>query len=172
MIGLIFIVFPVAEIMTFIKVGDTYGYFNAFMAIVVSFIVGLMVVQSQGRALLMRAQTELMRGQLPANAVVQSALVFVGGLLLMLPGFLSDAIGLLCIVPGTRHLIGVWVRRVFKRQLEKGRVQFFGSGGGFSAGFGSGFGGPFKQDTENGFERDVSPKIIDVKPLPPDPDDT
>jgi UPF0716 protein FxsA len=172
--GLIFILFPVAEIYVFMKVGDQYGYFNAFMALVVSFIVGLLVVQSQGRAFLMRAQGDLMRGQLPANAVVQSALVFVGGLLLMVPGFLSDALGVLCIIPGTRHLIGLWARRAFKNQLAKGRVRFFGAGGATGGGFGgAGFGGfssGFGRPPFETGERDVTPKIIDVTPNKSDDD--
>ena len=152
--ALIFFLIPIAEIFVFIEAGNKYGYFNAIMATIVAFILGLLVVQSQGRAFFMRAQNDLRKGNLPTRAVVHSLMVFMGGVFLMIPGFITDIIGLALILPGIRHVLAVGVRSFLAKQIERGRVHVFSKFNGFG----------FETPQNEASERDVSPIIIDVTP--------
>lgn len=164
---LFFLLFPFLEIFIFVKAVQAFGFFHAFMAILTAFFFGLLIVQSLGRTFLMKVQMELQQGKVPAKTLINSALIFIGGLFIMLPGFFSDFIGLLLVLPGTRHLFSLSVRMYLARKISSGSFRVFNSG--FSAGFGRGGGGQSPSGSR-GFgkspdERDVTPKVIDVKPI-------
>ncbi len=152
--GWLFFVLPIAEVFVFIEVGERVGYFNALLALVASFFLGLLIIQSQGQAFLQRAQADLAKGEIPVRAVVHSLMIFIGGFLLLIPGFITDALALLFILPGLRHLLAATVSL---RLLDKIKVFNFGS-------FGAS--GPPTSPESAPFVRDVSPVVIDVTPLP------
>lgn len=162
MIFLFLLAWPFIEIYLFIKVVEQYGLFNAFMATLTAFFFGLLIIKAQSRTFLMKVQNELSQGRVPAFSVINSALLFLGGLMICIPGFFSDIIGVLLVLPGTRHLFVIYVRAYFTRKLANGTFKVFTSN------FGSRFGqqGPFNQNTNlNHDERDVSPRVIDVTPI-------
>ncbi len=163
---LLFIAWPFVEIYLFVKVVERYGFFNAFMATLTAFFFGLLIIKAQGRTLLMNVQSELAQGKVPARSMINSALLFIGGFFILLPGFFSDVMGLLLILPGTRHIFSLYVRTYLARKISNGTFRVFN--GGFGAGFG--MGGPSQgfgrtQGPVGRSERDVTPQVIDVKPI-------
>ncbi len=157
---------PFAEIYLFVKVVQTYGFFNAFMATLTAFFFGLLVVKSQGRTFLMKVQAELAQGKVPARSMINSALIFIGGVFILIPGFFSDVMGLLLILPGTRHALSLYVRTYLARKVANGSFKIFTSGFGSNFGMGNGpqgFGN--SRGPEFKSERDVTPQVIDVKPI-------
>ena len=167
MIFLLFLIFPFAEVYTYYKFIEAYSFLDAVLFTMTSGILGVIVMSSQGRAAFVGVQAELAQGKIPANMILHRAVLMLGGLLLFIPGILSDVIGLLCIMPGTRHLIVWYVKFSLLKGITKGSVRFFTSNmGGFTAGFG-GFGqGPFARPNASvdNDERDVTPQVIDVTP--------
>jgi UPF0716 protein FxsA len=91
--------------------------------------VGLALLRRQGPSTLLRAQKKLQRGEVPAKELVEGVFLAVGGALLLTPGFVTDALGFCCLIPGIRHVIIGWGMRNI-------RVQAFGasSRGGYGDG--------------------------------------
>lgn len=102
---LLFLLFPVIELAVLIKVGSMIGVLTTLLLIVLSAIVGAGLLRFAGVATALRARERLARGELPDREMLEGLMVAIGGLLLMLPGFISDAVGLLCLLPLTRGIV-------------------------------------------------------------------
>lgn len=150
-------IFPLAEIYAFTVFVQKYGFLNGLATLIISGILGVFVMKSVGRAIVSDFQMSLSQGQLPPSRTLHRTVVVVGGLLLMIPGLISDLFGLLCILPGTRHLIVLYIKFMFAKGL-------FRATKGFTFVFnGQNFGSRASTDTNFRAERDA--KIIDVTPL-------
>ena len=148
------------EIYVLVKVWGAYGFVNTFFALLVGAFLGAGLARTQGRFILQHLKESVARSQMPTDRVLHGMLVFVAGLLLIVPGFVSDALALLLVLPGTRHLAVALVKRHFKQQVVSGRFRAFTFGGSF--GQRPPFGAP---DRASNDVRDVTPKIIDVTPI-------
>jgi UPF0716 protein FxsA len=106
----VFIVVPLLEIFAFIEVGSAIGAFPTLGLIVLTAVVGALLVRWQGIKVLMDARQSLARDELPLAAAVHGGLLLFSGLLLLTPGFVTDAAGFLLLVPGIRSLVAarIW----------------------------------------------------------------
>lgn len=111
----VFIVVPLAELYVILKVGDAIGILWTVLLLAADSILGSALLRSQGRAVWMRFNQELERGRMPHREVVDGVLVIFGGAFLITPGFLTDVVGLLLLIPPTRSL----VRRIVMRRLGR-----------------------------------------------------
>jgi UPF0716 protein FxsA len=149
-----------------IDIGNRIGWINTLFALVAAGILGAGLARTQGRYILNRLQEQLARGQAPTHEVLHGLLVFVGGILFLIPGFISDIVALFLVLPGTRHLIAAYLRRRFARSAAGGNFRVFTSATGGFGGFRT---GGFRATThEQGPTeeiRDVTPKVIDVTPI-------
>ena len=100
---------PILEIFLLIQVGGTIGFLPTVFLLFAAASLGTWLLQTQGWSTWMRLQQSLALGELPAEELVNGAVIVAGGALLLLPGFLSDLAGLLCLVPFTRRLIAAWL---------------------------------------------------------------
>ncbi|WP_417530303.1 FxsA family protein [Marinobacter lipolyticus] len=152
----LFIVMPIAEMAVLIKVGGMIGVLNTIGLVLLTAVVGAWLLRQQGLATLLRANQRLNSGELPAKEVAEGLVLAVGGALLLTPGFITDTIGFLCLIPGTRHW---FVAQVLKRLVVSGQTRSFH----FQAGSGQGpFGNgenPFGR--QRPFDRDANGDIID-----------
>ena len=112
---LIFVVVPIVEIYVIIQVGQAIGALWTVALLIADSIVGTMLMKSQGRAAWRRFQLALAEGRVPAREVVDGALVIFGGAFLITPGFITDIIGILLLLPPTRALFRRLVTRMFIR---------------------------------------------------------
>jgi UPF0716 protein FxsA len=111
---LLLIVWAAAEIFVLIKVAEAIGVVYAILLLVLSWPVGTWALRSQGRAAWRRLSAAVAAGRSPGREVLDGALVLIGGLLLIIPGFISDVVGLLALLPPTRALL----RRPLARNLQ------------------------------------------------------
>jgi UPF0716 protein FxsA len=111
----VFIVVPLAELYVILKVGDAIGILWTVVLLAADSILGSALLRSQGRVVWRRFNQELERGHMPHREVVDGVLVIFGGAFLITPGFLTDVVGLLLLIPPTRSL----VRRVVMRRLGR-----------------------------------------------------
>src|SRR5215208_2456101 len=111
----LFILVPIAELAVIIQVGQAIGVWWTIVILIADSILGSLLMRTQGRASWRRFNETLGAGRVPAREVADGVLVIFGGALLLTPGFLSDIVGLLFLLPPTRALI----RRVFLRQAMK-----------------------------------------------------
>jgi UPF0716 protein FxsA len=115
----IFIAVPIAEIYVIIKVGEAIGPWLTVLLLAADSVIGSVLLRSQGRRVWARFRETLQRGELPHREVVDGVLVIFGGAFLITPGFLTDIIGALLLLPPTRAVF----RRLLVRRLGK-RIEF------------------------------------------------
>lgn len=118
---LLFLLFPVLELFVFFQVSVAIGFFPALALIIAGSAIGVLVVRVAGLATALNARQSLQRGELPADQVFQGLMLAVGGGLLLLPGFISDVLGLLCLLPFTRKLIGGKLQAKAREQASRQR---------------------------------------------------
>jgi UPF0716 protein FxsA len=110
---LAFIVVPIAELAIIIQVGQEIGVLWTIVLLLADSILGSLLLRSQGRSAWRRFTAALQSGRPPATEVVDGAMVLMGGALLLTPGFLSDLLGILLLLPPTRAVL----RRVALKRL-------------------------------------------------------
>jgi len=102
---LIFIVVPVVEISILIQVGEQLGVVTTVALVILTAAIGASLVRSQGMQTLMTAQQKIQQGQQPNQEVIEGIMLAVAGVLLVTPGFATDLLGLLVLLPFTRKPI-------------------------------------------------------------------
>jgi UPF0716 protein FxsA len=106
---LFFVVFliglPLLEIYVIVRVGEEIGAIPTILLLVASSMIGVRLVRAQGRAVLRNFRAAIQAGRPPAREALDGALVFVGGALLIAPGFITDVIGLVLLIPPTRAIV-------------------------------------------------------------------
>ena len=115
---LIFIVVPIAELAILIQVGQAIGVGWTVALLIADAVLGAMLARSQGRATWRRFNVAVQAGRPPAREVLDGVLVIFGGALLLTPGFLTDILGFLLLLPPTRAVFrAILVRRFMDRML-------------------------------------------------------
>jgi UPF0716 protein FxsA len=111
---------PVLELALLIQVGSAIGVLPTLGLIILSAVLGILLLRVAGLATAWRARERLARGELPEREMFDGLLLALGGLLLLLPGFISDLFGLLCVLPFSRHLL---LGRLQRQQQEQAARQ-------------------------------------------------
>lgn len=96
---------PLLEIALFIVIGQAIGLVPTLLGIVLTAVIGALVLRWQGVAVLREMQARLQRGELPARQMGDAMLIGFAGFLLLLPGYFTDLIGVVLLIPWTRELI-------------------------------------------------------------------
>jgi UPF0716 protein FxsA len=117
LIGL-FILLPLAELYVILKVGDAIGVVWTILLLAADSILGAALLRSQGRAVWRRFNEALATGRMPHREVQDGVLVIFGGAFLITPGFITDIIGLLLLLPPTRAMIRRFGMRTLVRRME------------------------------------------------------
>ena len=102
---LIFVIWPLAELFVIIKVSEAIGVPLVLLALIATWPVGTRIIKAQGRRAWRQFVEAAQSGRAPAHEAFNGALVLLGGLLLLVPGFITDLIGLLLLIPVTRSLV-------------------------------------------------------------------
>ena len=113
---------PVLELALLIQVGSAIGVLPTLGLIILSAVLGILLLRVAGLATAWRARERLARGELPEREMFDGLLLALGGLLLLLPGFISDLFGLLCVLPFSRHLLLGRLQRQQQEQLARQRA--------------------------------------------------
>ncbi|MER5623239.1 FxsA family protein [Streptosporangium sp. NPDC002544] len=114
---LTFLVVPVLEVLVLIQVGQVIGGWTTLALLLAGGLLGSWIVRREGRRAWRNLQSALQSGRMPDRELAGGGLILVGGTLLLIPGFLSDVLGILCLLPFTRPMVrrlGAWffARRV------------------------------------------------------------
>jgi UPF0716 protein FxsA len=113
---LLFIVVPIAELAVIIQVGQAIGVWWTIALLIADSVLGSVLMRSQGRAAWRRFNDTTRAGRVPAREVLDGALVIFGGALLLTPGFITDILGLILLIPPTRAVVrGILARRLAHR---------------------------------------------------------
>lgn len=124
MVFLAFLLVPIAELYLFVQVASEIGFFPALFWIVAVSVIGAWLVKREGIGTWRRAQEKLQVGEVPAREMIGGLLILFAGALMLTPGFLTDAVGLLLLLPPTRSLLA----RFAERRLAVGPVNVINVG--------------------------------------------
>ena len=119
---LAFTLIPFCELYLLIKIGYYLGAFNTILVVIVTGLLGAYLAKLQGIKTMMRVRESLNRGELPAEEMLDALLIFVAGIVLITPGFITDLAGLGILVPNTRSWFKRWLRRKFDQWISKNRA--------------------------------------------------
>ena len=126
----LFIAVPIVEMVVLIQVGQQIGALWTIALVLLTAFIGINLLRHQGLATLSRASWRIQAGQIPAQVMLEGILLAVGGALLLTPGFVTDTIGFLLLVPHTRQFFASRLMGRFKA-FSGANV----AGGGFTSGF-------------------------------------
>jgi UPF0716 protein FxsA len=175
---LIFIVLPIAELYVIIKVGGAIGVLPTLALLILDSFLGAALLRSQGRAAWRRFNEALAAGRVPAREVFDGTMIILGGAFLLTPGFITDVVGLLLLIPPTRAAFRGLVARLARRRAAftvltvpwgygVGRHRTGAAGPGASRDGGEG-GRPSRNYDYEGSAREVTEPRVE---LPPHGDD-
>jgi UPF0716 protein FxsA len=112
-----FIIVPIVEIYLIIQVGQVIGAWWTILLLIADSIFGSWLIRREGRRAWQSLTTALESGRMPATELADGGLILVGGTLMLAPGFVTDAVGILMILPFTRPLARRFLTRVVSRRL-------------------------------------------------------
>ena len=122
-LAIAFILVPLAELAVIIAVGDFLGLLPTLALLLVVSVVGAWLAKREGLAAWRRFQLALSDGRVPTVEVADGAMILLAGALLLTPGFLSDVVGILLLLPPTRAMARRLAPRLAARRLRRrGRV--------------------------------------------------
>lgn len=131
----LFLLVPILELFVFVQVAGSVGFGTALLGAMAATIVGVWLVKQQGLGVLRRANDKVARGEAPTDEVVNGTLLLVAGILLLAPGFVTGAVGLLLLLPPVRALLRGTLRKRFAAGpiviSRSTRIGGFGPGAGF-----------------------------------------
>lgn len=128
LIALLLILWPLAELYVVIKVADAIGVLYAILLLVLSWPLGTWALRAEGRAAWRRLSAAVSAGRSPGREVLDGALILIGGVLLIIPGFITDLLGAVALLPPTRALVRRHLARNLQSRLVVGATRF-GRGG-------------------------------------------
>src|SRR3954467_8433677 len=121
----LFVLIPIAELYVILKVGDLIGTVPTLALLVADSLLGAWLMRSQGRTVWRRFQETMQAGRVPHREVFDGVLVIFGGAFLITPGFLTDIVGVLLLLPPTRSVFRRWLihrgGRMFGISVATGR---------------------------------------------------
>jgi len=121
---LLLIAWPVAELFVAIKVAELIGVLATVLALIVSWPLGVWLLKAEGRSAWRRLSAAAAEGRPPAREVADGALILIGGVLLIVPGFITDVLGLLLLLAPTRSLARRGLLHNLQSSLVRGAMRF------------------------------------------------
>ncbi|MFJ7974630.1 FxsA family protein [Peribacillus sp. JNUCC 23] len=109
----------VVEIVVLLMVGKIIGVGGTLVLVIGTGIIGVLLAKKQGIETLKKAQEQMKYGEVPGFEIVDGICILLGGLFLLLPGFVSDLIGLLLVLPFTRSLIKPGIFRYIRNRMHR-----------------------------------------------------
>jgi len=106
---LIVLIVPFVEIYLLLQVGSLIGAFPTVFLVVLTAILGAALLRQQGFTAFQRFQRSLAQGEIPAYEMIEGPIILLGGVLLLTPGFITDLLGLACLIPSLRRKIAQYV---------------------------------------------------------------
>ena len=107
----LFVVVPIIEIAVLIKMGGIIGLLPTVALVVLTATTGVWLLRLEGLSTLNEVQRHLQEGRVPGQSILEGLMLLVGGALLLTPGFVTDTIGFVCLIPILRKPLAAWLLR-------------------------------------------------------------
>ena len=116
MLFLIFVAMTILEIVVLMAVGDVIGQWETVLLVIVTALIGSTLLKQQGWSTMAKAQQSIAEGKTPALEMLEGVVILVSGVLLITPGFITDGLGLLGLMPWTRRY---FINHIFEKNAER-----------------------------------------------------
>jgi len=121
----LFILVPLAELALLVYIGMLIGVLYTIIIVAATGLLGAILARHQGLVTLSRIRSSLEHGIVPSYELLNGVLILIGGLLLLTPGLITDAVGFTLLIPQTRHIIGKWLARLIQRAIQKREIHYW-----------------------------------------------
>ena len=111
---LVFTIIPIIEIYLMIKMGSFFGALTPITLVIITGFLGAFLARIQGLQTFYRIQESLNDGRMPKGELLDALLIVLAGIVLLTPGFLTDSVGFILLIPVTRNIFKYWLRRQIK----------------------------------------------------------
>lgn len=115
------IIVPALEIWLLIFSGKTLGVLVTILLIISTGVLGAWLAKYQGIEALRKAQQQMSYGQMPGDVIIDGLCILVGGVVLLTPGFITDALGFMLLIPTTRNLIKPFIYNTLRKMVDRGQ---------------------------------------------------
>lgn len=121
---LLLIIVPALEIYVLVLSGNTIGIYWTIILVILTGVLGAWLAKREGLHTIRLAQLQLQQGQMPSGVIIDGLCILVGGVVLLTPGFITDAIGFFLLIPTTRAIAKAFFQKIFDRMIKSGSVVF------------------------------------------------
>ena len=119
---LLFTLIPVIELSLLIEIGSYIGILNTVIIVILTALVGAYMVRMEGMGVMYRIQKNMQEGQFPAEEMISGAMILVAGALLLTPGFFTDIIGFLMVIPLSRNYISAMIKKYIEKKMSNDEI--------------------------------------------------
>lgn len=119
------VIVPLIEFWGYVWVGERLGVGKTIFLTLATSVIGLLMMQFEGRKLMADAKSQMIGNQIPGKMMIEGLCVFGGGILLLIPGFVTDAIGFTMVFPLTRPLYRLLLMKWIGKKIKDGTITFF-----------------------------------------------
>ena len=120
---LIFSLIPVIELILLIQLGSYIGILNTVIIVILTALIGANMVRSEGTGVIVRIQKNMQDGIFPGDDLISGAMILVAGALLLTPGFFTDVIGFLFVIPFTREPVKKYIKGYIKKKMNPDEIE-------------------------------------------------
>ncbi len=121
---ILFVIVPVTELYILIEVGKKIGSLTTIGIIILTGIIGAYLVKGQGFMILRKIQNDLNEGIMPGDSLIQGAIILVGGILLLTPGFATDIVGFIFLIPVSRNVVKKYLLKWLQGKIKEGNFYY------------------------------------------------
>ena len=121
---ILFVIVPVTELYILIEVGKKIGSLTTIGIIILTGIIGAYLVKGQGFMILKKIQNDLNEGVIPGDSLIQGAIILTGGIFLLTPGFVTDIIGFIFLIPVSRRVVKKYLLKWLKGKIKEGNFYY------------------------------------------------
>lgn len=122
---LFIIVTPIIDLYILIKASQNMGFWTTIGLIIATGIAGYYLAKSEGKIVLSNINNQLSQGRVPGEELLTGLSILIGGIFLVVPGIVTDIIGITMILPGTREIYKNIIRRYFTNRIKRGNTRIF-----------------------------------------------
>lgn len=119
-----FVIVPVIELYILIEVGKKIGSLTTIGIIILTGIIGAYLVKGQGFMILRKIQNDLNEGIMPGDSLIQGAIILAGGIFLLTPGFVTDIIGFIFLIPASRRVVKKYLLKWLKGKIKESNFYY------------------------------------------------
>lgn len=119
----VLIVIPVLEIWILVASGRIFGWLVTLLFVILTGVTGAALAKKQGLHIWRLAQIQLQQGEMPGDAILDGICIFAGGLLLLTPGFFTDAVGFSLLFSYTRNMFKIGIKKWLYKNIKDGKIR-------------------------------------------------